>query len=67
MALDLISRIAEGRTDLVFDLVAAGNPASSQDSDGVSVIKWCAYHGDVSAIKFLVLHGEILESLGDNL
>ncbi len=67
MALELIARIAEGRTDLVFDLVAAGNPASSKDSDGVSVIKWCAYHGDVSAIRFLVLHGEMLESLGDNL
>ncbi len=67
MAINMISRIAEGRTDLVFDFVAAGNPANSEDDDGVSLIKWCAYHGDVSAIRFLILHGEMLESLGDNL
>jgi Ankyrin repeats (3 copies) len=27
----------------------------------------CAYFGDVSAIRFLLSHGEALESLGDNL
>ncbi len=32
----------------------------------LSLIKWCAYHGDVSAIKFLLSHGESLQSLGDN-
>ena len=28
------------------------------------VIKWCAYDGDVSAIRFLITQGESLESLG---
>jgi hypothetical protein len=63
----MIERIAEGRTDLVFDSVGAGNSATTKDSQGTSLIQWCAYYGDVSAIKFLVSKGEVLQSLGDNL
>ena len=33
----------------------------------MALIKWCAYYGDVSAIRFLVGKGESLESLGENL
>jgi len=62
----MIERIAEGRTDLVFDFVAAGNTATTKDSQGTSLIQWCAYYGDVSAIKFLVSKGEGLRSLEDN-
>ena len=32
----------------------------------MSLIQWCAYYGDVSAIKFLLRHGESLDSLGEN-
>src|SRR5687768_14071303 len=67
MARNTLNRIADGRTDLVFDFVAAGDPAASVDSGGTSVIKWCAYYGDVSAIRFLLANGESPESLGDNL
>jgi uncharacterized protein len=63
----VIDRIADGRTDLVFDYLAEGHPATSKDKDGTSLINWCAYYGDVSAIKFLLAKGECLESLGDNL
>ncbi|MGC1449710.1 MAG: ankyrin repeat domain-containing protein [Candidatus Sulfotelmatobacter sp.] len=63
----MIDRIADGRTDLVFDYIAAGHPAISKDKDGTSLINWCAYYGDVSAIKFLLANGETLPSLGDNL
>jgi ankyrin repeat protein len=63
----MIDRIADGRTDLVFEYVAAGHPATSRDKDGTSLINWCAYYGDVSAIKFLLVNGESLPSLGDNL
>ena len=59
--------IRDGRTDLVFEYVAEGNPADSKDEDGVSLIQWCAYYGDVSAIKFLVAKRATLESLGENL
>ena len=62
----MIEKIADGRTDLVFEYLAAGHPANSTDGDGVSLIQWCAYYGDVSAIKFLLANGESLESLGDN-
>jgi ankyrin repeat protein len=63
----MIDRIADGRTDLVFDYVTEGRAATSKDRNGTSLIKWCAYYGDVSAIKFLLAKGESLQSLGENL
>jgi len=63
----MLDRIVDGRTDLVFEFVAGGNAATSTDSAGTPLIRWCAWHGDVSAIRFLLDHGESLESLGDNL
>jgi ankyrin repeat protein len=62
----MLERISDGRTDLVFDHLSAGYPADSTDAHGVSLIKWCAYHGDVSAIRHLLAGGETLESLGEN-
>jgi palmitoyltransferase len=63
----LFERIASGRTDLVFDFVAAGNPASSTDADGVSLLQHCAYYGDVSAIRHLLANGALLTTLGNDL
>ncbi len=63
----MLKRIVDGRTDLVFEYLAEGHPATSVDGDGVSLIKWCAYYGDVSAIRFLLANGVSLNSLGDNL
>src|SRR6476660_9833911 len=65
MSTNIFGRIADGRTDLVFDYVAAGHAATSADKDGVSLLQWCSYHGDVSAMKFLVAQGESLQSLGE--
>ena len=62
----MLERIADGRTDLVFDYVSAGHAANSTDRNGVSLIKWCAYYGDLSAIRFLLANGESVEALGDN-
>lgn len=62
----MLDRISDGRTDLVFGYLAEGHAANSTDRNGVSLIKWCAYYGDVSAIKFLLANGESLESLGEN-
>src|SRR3989442_1365452 len=67
MSKTILDRIADGRTDLVFDYVSASHAANSTDSNGVALIKWCAYYGDVSAIRFLLANGESLESLGENL
>jgi len=63
----MLERIADGRTDLVFDYLAEGHAADSVDADGVSLIKWCAYYGDVSAVRYLVAHGAVLDTLGKNL
>ncbi len=64
---DLLQRIGDGRTDLVFEHVGQGRPASATDKDGVPLIKWCAWYGDVSAVRFLLAHGETLASLGSDL
>lgn len=58
----LLERIADGRTDLVFDHVGNGHSAITE-VNGAKLINWCFYYGDVSAIKFLLAHGESVESL----
>lgn len=58
--------IAAGRTDAVFDFLAQGHPANSADASGVSLLQWCAYYGDVSAIRYLLAQGASLDSLGPN-
>lgn len=65
MSQEVFDRIADGFTDLVFDLVASGHPATARDKDGISLLQWCSYHGDVSAMKFLLGQGEALASLGE--
>jgi uncharacterized protein len=62
----LLEKIVSGRTDLVFEYLDIGNPPDSKDSRGVSLIQWCAYYGDVSAIKFLILRGESPHAMGEN-
>ena len=62
----LLDELAEGRTELVFDFIAAGHPAGTIDSKGVSLIHHCAYYGDVSAIRFLLANGESVNSLGED-
>lgn len=63
----MLDEIADGRSDLVFDYLAASDPADSADADGVSLLQWCAYYGDVSTMKFLLATGASLDSLGHNL
>jgi uncharacterized protein len=63
----LLERIASGRTDLVFDYLAAGSPATAADANGVSLIQHCAYYGDVSAIRHLLANGASLATLGEDL
>jgi len=63
----MFQRIKDGRTDLVFDFLDQGNAADSADEYGVSLIQWCAYYGDVSAIRYLKSRGVSLASLGTNL
>src|SRR5437588_5412119 len=67
MSESIIKQIADGRTDLVFDYLASGRLATSADKDGTSLIKWSAYYGDVSAIRFLLANGESIQSVRDDL
>ncbi|HVQ54433.1 MAG TPA: ankyrin repeat domain-containing protein [Thermoanaerobaculia bacterium] len=63
----MLDRIAEGRTDLVFEYLAAGYPANSKSRNGASLMELCAYYGDVGAVAFLLERGESLQSLGEDL
>ena len=63
----ILMESAEGRTELVFDLLEGGCAADFADEHGVRLIRHCSYYGDVSAIRFLLMHGESLSSLGDDL
>lgn len=63
----ILHQIANGRTDLVFDALATGMTATSVTSDGTSLLTWCAYYGDVSAMRYLLANGASLQSLGENL
>ncbi|MBW8749013.1 MAG: ankyrin repeat domain-containing protein [Acidobacteria bacterium] len=62
----LLREFADGRTDLVFELIEAGVAPDRQDEGGVSLLRWCAYYGDVSAMRFLLSKGVALTSLGTN-
>jgi ankyrin repeat protein len=62
----LLTELADGRTERVFDLLAAGLSPKQRDENGVSLIQQCYYYGDVSAIRFLLSLGESLDSLGED-
>jgi ankyrin repeat protein len=62
----MLEKITDGRTDLVFEYLAEGNDATATDSAGVGLLQWCAYYGDVSAMKFLLANGASIETLGAN-
>jgi ankyrin repeat protein len=62
----MLERITNGRTDLVFEYLENGNPATAV-VEGIPLIRWCAYYGDVSAIRFLISKGASLSALGENL
>ncbi len=62
----LLERVADGRTDLVLDWLAAGG-APQAESRGVALVAWCARYGDVSALRSLLASGASLEALGANL
>jgi ankyrin repeat protein len=66
MDTNLFQKIADGRTDLVFDFIQQGEDAKTTNGQGTSLIQWCAYYGDVSAIKYLLTKGISLSNLGEN-
>lgn len=67
MDVPTLARIADGRTDLVMEHVARGGAASDRTEGSVSLLQWCAYYGDATAVRFLLDRGESLASLGADL
>jgi ankyrin repeat protein len=63
----MLDKIVNGRTDLVFEYLAQGHAADSKDAHGVSLVQWCAYYGDVSAVRYLLSKGESAASLSNEL
>jgi ankyrin repeat protein len=63
----LLKRIVDGRTDLVHEWLARGGAASAADPGGVGLLQWCAYYGDVTAVRLLLDRGESLAVLGADL
>lgn len=63
---DLLEKIIEGRTDLVADFLAEGHAANITDRHGTSLIRWCAYHGDVGVVRQLLHVGIPITDLGHN-
>jgi len=57
----LLAKIEDGHTDLVFELVAQGD-VSKYLHDATRA---CAYFGDVSALKFLLMNGASIDSVGE--
>lgn len=67
MSAQNLLRVAAGRTDLVVEHLSAGGHARARDESGTSLLSWCAYYGDVSAVRMLLAAGESLSNLGPDL
>lgn len=65
--MELVERIAAGRTDLVSEHLESGGDPEVTDRHGTSILKWCAYYGDTSALRSLVQAGARIDGLGPNL
>jgi hypothetical protein len=50
----LFKEFSSGRTGLIFKLLDLGLLPGHQDPPGISLLRHCAYYGDVSAMKFLL-------------
>ncbi len=62
-----LERIAAGRTDLVLGMPLDAALTASEESGGASPLTWCAYYGDVSAVRHLLDLGAPETALGANL
>lgn len=60
-----LDRIADGRTDLVVEALERG-VATDVVVQGGSMLAWCAYYGDVTAIRALLARGAKFEDLGED-
>lgn len=67
MISDLLRAIQSGRTDQVVPFLDAGGDPMHVNAEGLSLLQWCAYHGDATAVLALIYAGVPATQLGDNL
>lgn len=67
MSPDVLRAIQNGRTDQVIRHLEAGGDPAHVDADGLSLLQWCAYHGDATAVRALIRAGAPATQMGDNL
>ncbi|MCX7800995.1 MAG: ankyrin repeat domain-containing protein, partial [Fimbriimonadales bacterium] len=63
----MLHDVARGHTDRVLDWLAEGGDPTASLPDGEPLVVWCAYYGDVTAVRLLLQAGEALERLGPDL
>lgn len=63
---NLLARITDGRTDLVFEYVAERSRTADAKTSLAELLGYCSYFGDVSAARFLLTQGADLDSLGSD-
>lgn len=62
-ASDILTAIARGRTDLVFDLLRQVDGLKRLAEGQVTALQWFVYYGDVTALRAVVAAGGDLSSL----
>ena len=67
MAPDVLRAIQNGRADQVIRHLDAGGDSAHVDVEGLSLLQWCAYHGDATAVRALIGAGAPVTQLDDNL
>lgn len=60
---DLLKRISQGRTDLVFDLLGLENWRELLQQSQVKPLQWFVYYNDVTALKAVLAAGGDLSSI----
>ena len=63
---DILDRIARGRTDLVFDLLALDDWRQALEEGRYKPMQWFVYYNDVTALKAVLQAGGDLSSLDRN-
>jgi len=60
MTADFLRAIQSGRTDQVVSYLDAGGDPMHVGPDGLSLVQWCAYHGDAPPLKDTCWHPKLI-------
>ncbi len=65
--IDHLTAIRDGKTEQIIPWLRAGGDPAFVDDEGLSLLQYCAFHGDATAVLALLGAGAPLAQLGDNL